>query len=108
MGEVFCTLFAWKKKEGVAIDQNATSDYAKGKNRQAVKIAKPSDYERISHNEESVKQNSDRGAHAPTFYSHRGRVIDGIKQNKMSANGVVSYLKGKGVKDEEIKWSGIG
>ena len=44
---------------------------------------------------------------APTFYSHMGKVIDGIKQEKVGAGGVVPYLKGKGVKNEEIKWSGI-
>ena len=44
---------------------------------------------------------------APTFYSHMGKVVDDIKQNKLGANSVVNYLKGKGVKDEEIKWSGI-
>lgn len=50
---------------------------------------------------------SDRASYAPTFYSHMGKVIDGIRIEKMGAGGVVSYLKGKGVKDEEIKWSGI-
>lgn len=49
---------------------------------------------------------SDRDS-APTFYSHMGKVIDDIKPQKMGATGVVSYLKGKGVKNEEIKWSGI-
>ena len=44
---------------------------------------------------------------APTFYSHMGKTIDGIKQDKIGASSVVSYLKGRGVKDEEIKWSGI-
>ena len=44
---------------------------------------------------------------APTFYSHMGKVIDDIKIAKMGAGGVVSYLKGRGVKNEEIKWSGI-
>ena len=48
-----------------------------------------------------------KSSYAPTFYSHMSRVIDGIKAEKMGANDVVSYLKGKGVKDEEIKWSGI-
>lgn len=33
--------------------------------------------------------------------------IDNIKQAKLGAASVVNYLKGKGVKDEEIKWSGI-
>ena len=44
---------------------------------------------------------------APVFYSQMGKVIDGIKSEKVGANGVVPYLKDKGVKDEEIKWSGI-
>ena len=44
---------------------------------------------------------------APTFYSHMGKTIDGIKQDKIGANSVVSYLTGRGVKAEEIKWSGI-
>lgn len=42
-----------------------------------------------------------------TFYSYMGKVIDDIKPAKMGAGGVVPYLKGKGVKNEEIKWSGI-
>ena len=50
---------------------------------------------------------TDRTSYAPTFYSHMGKVIDDIKIAKMGAGGVVSYLKGKGVKAEEIKWSGI-
>ena len=66
----------------------------------------------ISHPDDSVKSKfshkADRKAsYAPTFYSHMGNVIDAIKLEKMGAGGVVSYLKGKGVKDEEIKWSGI-
>ena len=44
---------------------------------------------------------------APTFYSQMGKTIDDMKQDKIGANSVVSYLKGRGVKDEEIKWSGI-
>lgn len=45
--------------------------------------------------------------YAPTFYSHMSKTIDGMKDGKIGANSVVSYLKGKGVKNEEIKWSGI-
>lgn len=45
--------------------------------------------------------------YAPTFYSQMGRVVDDIKQDKIGASSVVNYLKGKGVKNEEIKWSGI-
>lgn len=46
-------------------------------------------------------------SYAPTFYSHMAKTIDGMKDGKHGANSVVSYLKGKGVKNEEIKWSGI-
>ena len=49
---------------------------------------------------------SDRDT-APTFYSHMARVVDGVKQEKLGAASVVSMLRGKGVKAEEIKWSGI-
>jgi len=54
---------------------------------------------------DSVKR-SDRD-YAPTFYSQMGKVVDAIKPQKMGAGGVVPYLKGKGIKNEEIKWSGI-
>jgi hypothetical protein len=48
-----------------------------------------------------------KDTYAPTFYSHMGKTINEMKQEKVGANSVVSYLKGRGVKDEEIKWSGI-
>ena len=51
-------------------------------------------------------QYSDRD-NAPTFYSQMARVVDGVKQEKLGAASVVSMLRGKGVKAEEIKWSGI-
>lgn len=44
---------------------------------------------------------------APTFYSYMGVVVDGVKQDKLGSASVINMLKGKGVKDEEIKWSGI-
>ena len=49
---------------------------------------------------------SDRD-NAPTFYSHMANVVEGVKQEKLGAASVVSMLRGKGVKAEEIKWSGI-
>ena len=49
---------------------------------------------------------SDRDT-APTFYSQMGETIGEMKQDKIGATSVVPYLKGRGVKDEEIKWSGI-
>jgi hypothetical protein len=44
---------------------------------------------------------------APTFYSQMGKVVEGVKQEKLGANSVVNMLRGKGVKAEEIRWSGI-
>ena len=44
---------------------------------------------------------------APTFYSQMAKVVDGLKQEKHGAASVVSTLRNKGVKAEEIKWSGI-
>ena len=49
---------------------------------------------------------SDRD-YAPTFYSQMGKVVEGVKQEKLAANSVVNMLRGKGVKAEEIRWSGI-
>ena len=45
--------------------------------------------------------------YAPTFYSQMGKVVEGVKQEKLAANSVVNLLRGKGVKAEEIRWSGI-
>lgn len=45
--------------------------------------------------------------YAPTFYSQMGKVIESVKQDKLGASSVVPMLKGKGIKNEEIKWSGI-
>lgn len=45
---------------------------------------------------------------APTFYSQMAKVVDGIKQDKVGANEALNIIKkGKGVRAEEIKWSGI-
>lgn len=45
--------------------------------------------------------------YAPTFYSKMEQVIDEMKLSRIGAENGVNYLKGRGVKDEEIKWSGI-
>ena len=45
--------------------------------------------------------------YAPTFYSQMEKVVSGMKQNKFGASSVVDMLRGRGVKAEEIKWSGI-
>jgi hypothetical protein len=52
-------------------------------------------------------QKKDTSNYAPTFYSHMGKVIDGIKMDKIGSASLIPFLKGKGVKHDEIKWSGI-
>lgn len=49
----------------------------------------------------------DGGEYAPTYYSQMERVVKGMKQAKFGASSVVSMLRGRGVKAEEIKWSGV-
>jgi hypothetical protein len=48
-------------------------------------------------------------SYAPTFYSQMGKVIGEMKQDKIGAKDVVRYLTDpkRGVKAEEIRWSGI-
>jgi hypothetical protein len=41
------------------------------------------------------------------FYSHLDRVIDAKMPGKASADQVRAMMKGNGVKDDEIKWSGV-
>lgn len=97
-----------KIKEGISIDKNATSLRTKKNAEQAVKVPNPSSDDTISQNNDSVKKKfSSRNSYAPTFYSYMEKVVNGIKGEKIGSNSVVSYLRGKGVKSEEIKWSGI-
>ena len=102
-----------KINEGISIDKIATSLRSKKNAKQAVKVPKPSNgglYHKnasVSSGKKKKNPHSDRVSYAPTFYSYMGKIVDGIKIDKMGAGGVVSYLKGRGVKDEEIKWSGI-
>lgn len=56
---------------------------------------------------EDIRYSTRNTTPAPAFYSKLQREIEGFKGNKIGAASVESYLKGKGVKDEEIKWSGI-
>lgn len=60
------------------------------------------------HNEGIKKQvKKNPSTYAPTFYSAMSRVVDDIKMDKIGASSLVPYLKGKGIKHDEIKWSGI-
>ena len=63
----------------------------------------------IIHQKEPIvkKQLKKSSSYAPTFYSQMGKVVDEIKMDKIAASSVVNYLKGKGIRHDEIKWSGI-
>jgi len=57
---------------------------------------------RLSLNEEDTQDRF-----APEFYSKMERAVEAIKGNKIGAASVVPYLTGRGIKAEEIKWSGL-
>jgi hypothetical protein len=65
----------------------------------------------IPNSSDSVKNNSNKLFSernlAPTFYSKMGKVVEDVKQEKLGASSVIPMLTGKGVKAEEIRWSGI-
>ena len=66
--------------------------------------------ERFNPNNNDIRYSdraSKKASLAPTFYSHMSKVIDDIKLEKMGASSILNHLKNRGVKDEEIKWSGI-
>ena len=56
--------------------------------------------------EKSQARFSER-TNVPVFYSQMGKVVEGMKQEKFGASSVISMLRGRGVKAEEIRWSGI-
>ena len=55
---------------------------------------------------DGIVRKSERG-NAPVFYSKMGKVVESMKQEKFGASSVISMLRGRGVKAEEIRWSGI-
>ena len=63
--------------------------------------------ENRQHGKASRELDTERVSYAPTFYSHMGKVIDDVKLDKMGTSSILNHLKNRGVKDEEIKWSGI-
>ena len=45
--------------------------------------------------------------YAPVFYSKLEKEVEAFKGDRIGASSLVSYLKGRGVKSEEIRWSGV-
>ena len=54
-----------------------------------------------------VKFSAEDEDYAPTFFSKLERELEAYKGGKLGAASVESYLRGRGVKEEEIKWSGV-
>lgn len=54
-----------------------------------------------------LEKEDTRTDYAPVFYSKLERVVDDMKEQKLGADSVIGYLKGRGIKDEEIKQLGI-
>ena len=50
---------------------------------------------------------SDRDSYAPVFYSQMAKEIDAMKMDKVGSASILNHLKNRGIKNEEIKWSGI-
>ena len=86
------SLLSELEKIGVPIDYKGSKSYKTNQNKK-------------SGNRYSIAEES----YAPTFYSQMGKVIDEMKMDKIAAKDVVRYLTDtkRGVKAEEIKWSGI-
>lgn len=59
-------------------------------------------HKRVQYSERDTSQ-----SYAPVFYSKLQNEVEAFKGDKIGAASIESYLKGKGVKDEEIKWSGL-
>lgn len=55
----------------------------------------------------TIQWSVDDGEYAAPMYSKLQREIEAFKGDRIGASSAVSYLRGKGVKAEEIKWSGI-
>lgn len=58
-------------------------------------------------NAETGKKSTEIGSYAPTFYSKLEQEVQNFKGDKIGASSAESYLRGHGVKEEELKWSGI-
>ena len=62
---------------------------------------------RLANDEMARGKKFSERTNAPVFYSQMGKVVEGMKQEKFGASSVISMLRGRGVKAEEIRWSGI-
>ena len=110
---------AWRKKHRATDEEKAENKRKSAANKKAKDNAVKAGLNYLSESSKAMRESiksriidnpeikySDRD-NAPTFYSQMAKVVDGVKQEKLGAASVVNMLRGKGVKAEEIKWSGI-
>ena len=61
----------------------------------------------FSFDEEDTDINDPNLLLAPPLFSKLEEEVEKFKGEKIGASSIISYLRGKGVKAEEVKWSGI-
>lgn len=96
------TMYAGIKKRDLATAADANTPAITSKTH----VGTVSD-DNISYGETADKEKTQYSLKNKTFYSKMERVVEGTKQAKLGASSVIPMLKGKGVKDEEIKWTGL-
>lgn len=96
------TMYAVIKKRDLATAADANAPAITSKTH----VGTVSD-DNISYGETADKEKTQYSLKNNTFYSKMERVVEGTKQTKLGASSVIPMLKGKGVKDEEIKWTGL-
>ena len=92
--------------------KQAELDQKRARYNEVMAILNPKEEQALGTMDEDTVQEQSRGyleerEPAPVFYSQMAKVVDGVKIGKLEASSVVNMLRGKGVKAEEIKWSGI-
>ena len=91
---------AWKNRGRKGSNGSRTGQRAKAKSIKEMLAAEGKEHLLLSSQETDADN-------APTFYSQMGKVVESMKQDKFGASSVISMLRGRGVKAEEIRWSGI-
>ena len=98
------------EKIGVPIDYEGSPMYKAAQKRKNEKATASAESQQAMYSSRDAQYND----WAPEFYSKMANTINEWTNGKgqplgakMAANQVVGWLKGKGVKSEEIKWSGI-
>lgn len=113
----FITFGLWEKRYRAAYLQSGAlprgkrgTAYSAGRDTvKFIKEKKKAEAKKKAANNKAANKNIRKDARqlAPKFYSQLERTISNMKMDKIGGSSVINFLKGKGVKDEEIKWSGL-